>query len=191
MASAPKASSRIRKLTKLVPDYRVTGALLLGLQDRNQPETDRMIGIVGGAHVENALYVLILSRLVPLSANDHNQLFDNGGNGVLANFSSKIQLGFALGLFGPKTREDLDNIRHIRNAFAHSLEHIKFEQEDIAAACVALHHTGKVDLATALRGPKSYFVRSVLNISKAMRESIEGKGLLGLGRISFPHQSLP
>jgi hypothetical protein len=42
-----------------------------------------------------------------------------GGDGDIARFSAKIELGFSLGLYGQKTRNDLHYIRKVRNEFAH------------------------------------------------------------------------
>jgi hypothetical protein len=42
------------------------------------------------------------------------------GDAPLATFSAKIRLAYALSIFGSSTRDDLDTIREIRNAFAHS-----------------------------------------------------------------------
>ena len=148
-----------------------------------------MIAIVGGAHVENALQVLLISRFISLHKDDNNLLFDNGGNGTLANFSSKTMVAYAFGLIGQKTREDLDTIRHIRNTFAHALVHIQFTHEDISPACMALHHKSQQTMSLFLKGPKAHYVRAILNISACMRGSIESLGLLP--RQFLPHPSLP
>jgi hypothetical protein len=148
-----------------------------------------MIGVVGGAHAENALKVFLIAHMSPPV--DENRMFENGGNGMLSSFSNKIAIAHAFGLIGQKTRDDLDNIRIIRNAFAHAVDQIDFSQEDIAKACVALYHIEPVTLSMALTGPKSYFVRAVLNITRAMRKRIETRDLGLLTSRFFPHESLP
>lgn len=54
-------------------------------------------------------------------------------NGPLDTFSSKINLGYALGIYKDEVRENLHIIRTIRNAFAHSRKIIDFSHPLITA----------------------------------------------------------
>jgi DNA-binding MltR family transcriptional regulator len=58
-----------------------------------------------------------------------------GGSGSLATFSSKIAMAFALGIIDRQMRNDIDVIREMRKAYAHSRMPISFEQADLQAAC--------------------------------------------------------
>jgi len=92
---------------------------------------DRAAAIVGATLVEMGLDEAILSRLLPLSNNIRDALFrDDQGY----TFSSKIDLGFALGLYGQKARTDLHRIKRIRNEFAHNLDR-SFESAEIIKIC--------------------------------------------------------
>jgi DNA-binding MltR family transcriptional regulator len=75
--------------------------------------------------------------MVKLTPEEHDQLFI--GTGPLATFSAKIRLGYALGIYGRKTRHDLDVVREIRNAFAHAQKVITFENQEIANLCSGFH----------------------------------------------------
>ena len=55
-----------------------------------------------------------------------------------ATFEAKIKKGHALGLFGEETKNNLDLIRWIRNAFAHSLSPVRFSTAEIESACALL-----------------------------------------------------
>ena len=55
-----------------------------------------------------------------------------------ATFERKIRKGYALGLFGDETKNNLDLIRWIRNAFAHSPSPVRFSTAEIESACALL-----------------------------------------------------
>lgn len=82
-------------------------------------QSDRGAAIIGGSFVEHYVEHLLLSRMRGLSKTRRENLFD--GFGPLAGFSSKIEIGFALGLFGEITRSDLLVIKSIRDKFAHEV----------------------------------------------------------------------
>jgi hypothetical protein len=94
-----------------------------------ESQSDRGVAIMGGAFVEERVRQAILHRLRPLSKTMRDRLFN--GDRPLSSFSAKIDLGFALGLYGPVTRADLDRVRRVRNIFAHSLAPCDFSRADI------------------------------------------------------------
>jgi hypothetical protein len=57
-----------------------------------------------------------------------------GDSGPLNTFAQKIALGRALGIYGNDTLHNLDYIRLIRNAFAHSHAPINFETKEVSDA---------------------------------------------------------
>src|ERR1700733_7413164 len=56
--------------------------------------------------VEEALATAIKNKLVPLNKDEERNLFEN--NGPLSTLSSRINMGFALGVYGAKARRDLN-----------------------------------------------------------------------------------
>jgi DNA-binding MltR family transcriptional regulator len=95
--------------------------------------SDRAIAILASALVEDALEDAIVARLSPLSKDDHASLFE--GEGPLSTFSARIRVGFALSIFGKITRDDLNCMRDIRNAFAHARISLKFTTREVTDAC--------------------------------------------------------
>src|SRR5712672_3321818 len=85
-------------------------------------QTDRGVGIIGAAYVDLVLLEAITSRLARRDAGLIKLLFE----GPLQSFSSRIHLGYALGIYGGGVYADLKKIKDIRNAFAHSAEDIDF-----------------------------------------------------------------
>ncbi|MCK1447254.1 hypothetical protein IVB34_40240 [Bradyrhizobium sp. 2] len=100
---------------------------------------DRATALVLGSILEQGLELAILSHCVlgwntPEAEAEQRKLF-GGSDGGPMNFSIKIRMAYALGVFGPSTRDDLTTMRHIRNFFAHDRSHLTFEDKDISALC--------------------------------------------------------
>jgi hypothetical protein len=120
--------SALKKLSKepLTGDH--AGPLIKEI-DEGSP---RSAVLIGGALVENALHTLILSRTVKLTSSEKDSLF--GGYKPLSSFSAIISVGYAFGCFGPKTRDDLELTRLLRNTFAHTPQVIDFETPEVSDA---------------------------------------------------------
>lgn len=93
-------------------------------------QSDRVATITAAAFFEDALERAIESKFVPLSKTKREKIFD--GQAPLSTFSAKIEIGYALGLYGVVARADLHKTRKIRNLFAHTAEPLEFSEPDIA-----------------------------------------------------------
>lgn len=92
---------------------------------------DRGACILMATNVELALNSAIF-RLLAWDEDTRGQLIS--ADGPMATFAQKIHLGRALRIYGPETHHNLDCIRLIRNAFAHSHVPISFETKEIKDA---------------------------------------------------------
>ena len=101
---------------------------------------DRAAALVATTMVEQALETAILSHFINLSESERSELFWSDKDAPLASFSSRIRIGYALGVFGPRVRDELTCIRNIRNVFAHSIAHITFDSNEIRPACDQLNY---------------------------------------------------
>jgi hypothetical protein len=129
-------SRRLRKLSKELPDEASIDKFLTDLRWRQtSSSSDRTLAIVAASILENSLQTAILAKFIPLGTKDQSMLFDGNRNGPLATFATKIRLAFALGIIGTMTREDIERIRIIRNAFAHSMSDIHFSSPEIVDIC--------------------------------------------------------
>ena len=81
-------------------------------------ESDRGSVIVAAALLDEALYNMLLCRLVP-SLQREDELLD-GTYAPLNSFSAKIDLAYRVGIIRQKLRSSLHLIRRLRNDFAHS-----------------------------------------------------------------------
>jgi hypothetical protein len=80
-------------------------------------ETDRGCCLMAAAYLEYQLENVLKKKLVN-KPSIHEKLFDFSG--PLGTFSSKIEMSYAIGLIGPKVKQDLILLKKIRNAFAHN-----------------------------------------------------------------------
>jgi hypothetical protein len=94
---------------------------------------DRGAAILLATNVENTLQISI-RRWLQLSGELRKEVFRGPGSPA-RNFSGKIIIAHALGIFGPITRKNLDVIRIIRNAFAHASRPIRFDDAPLADLC--------------------------------------------------------
>ena len=101
-----------------------------------QRTEDRIAGLLAATDVEDALEGVIRAKTVRLTKTEENELF--GLSGPLGTHGIRIKYGYAFGFFGKKTRADLETIRLIRNAFAHSRQAIWFSTPEIKYGCKML-----------------------------------------------------
>lgn len=98
--------------------------------------SNRGAALVAAALVEQYLALAIQGYFVDLSEADKAHLFD--GYGPLSTFSARIRLGYAMGIFGPKVRSDLEIIHYVRNEFTRAHMPLSFDSDDIAVECAQL-----------------------------------------------------
>jgi len=94
----------------------------------------RAAALVLASITDNLLEFAIRLNFVSLSEKRFNVLFRNP-TAPLSSFSAKIAVGHALGLYGEEFRSQLDRLRGIRNAFAHAMLPVTFDEPLIAEEC--------------------------------------------------------
>src|SRR5262249_6706493 len=128
-------TSRQRSLKSLIHDSLTPEEVLDALEAMDQ-DSDRAVAVVGATFLDEALRRYVCARFVVLSAKESDALFEP--DMPLGSFSAKIKIAHALGLIGTQTRRDLDQIRGVRNVFAHSQRMLTFDTQEISAACYRL-----------------------------------------------------
>jgi hypothetical protein len=119
------------------------------LHEMDSPD-NRTSAIVAAAFIENNLALAILARFRQLHLNEQKEIFEN--RGVLADFTCKIDIAFALDVYGPLVRDDLHRIRTIRNKFANYLEVRDFDHPEVASLCDNLSARRFLDSLTRPKG---------------------------------------
>jgi DNA-binding MltR family transcriptional regulator len=102
------------------------------IKELEESRSDRATAIVASAILEERLSSAITSRLQK-DEKALSRLFKYSG--PLGTFSSKIDLGYLMGLYGKEIYCDLNTIREIRNEFAHSLRTSGFKSQRVNDLC--------------------------------------------------------
>ena len=137
-------------------------------------ESDRACAVLGAALIDERLKQLFDRRLH--YSNEALLLH----SGVLGSFSSRISVARALTWITDDVRFDLDQIRDIRNKFAHNADHeLSFEDQSIADRCKTLNVAQTlVDAheALATRPPARFspeVVRAMASVFQSPRQRFE------------------
>jgi hypothetical protein len=174
MASGPRGFNRLKRFASEIPDEYQTNVLLQQLEQREHDDSgDRAAAILGSTIVENALRVALLARLRP-DKTDHADLFEGEKGGPLSTFAARISVGYALRIFGPRTYSDLQCIKAIRNAFAHSLMTMNFTTRQIVTVCEALtsyrrHWNQYLAAGGGANNAKEKYIRSASYIAGGLK----------------------
>lgn len=136
---------------------------------------DRAVGVIEATKVEDSLVSAIRRKFVELIPSEDDELFS--GTAPISTFSAKIKICYAMGIIGKNTRRDLEIIRHIRNAFAHSAKPLWFSTPEISKACDML--------TTHLRTPNVQKYRAFEQpIDSPRRQFIAASGLIQIAFLS-------
>src|SRR6516165_6267823 len=159
------AKLKLRDLTRLQPELQEAMDVSNALGKEAHPITTAILGAV---MVEQELETLLRSKFKRKDDKTWEMLVENG---PLNSFSSKIVIGYALGIYDERMRNDLNIVRSIRNAFAHSRKLIQFDDPLI------VNELGK---ASKLALPKKYwtgFKPQDRYVSMCYQLSIKLKGI--------------
>ncbi len=122
----PKLKLRDLDRIPISPADRI--ALINAIQVEAHPITAAVLGAV---MVEHELELLLRRRF--FRKDDETWWSLVSENGPLSSFYGKILMGYAFGIYDEKIRDDLNVIRHVRNAFAHAKRLIDFDNELVVA----------------------------------------------------------
>lgn len=109
--------------------------------------------VIGGVMVEHALDKHLRRRFSKVTDEEWEILVSD--NGPLSSFYSKILLGRAFRIFDEKTQGDINIVRVVRNAFAHSKKLIDFNDQFICDELAEAKHIDKRFAKELKRGTKS------------------------------------
>ncbi len=134
MGDTPKSIAALRNYYRDRTRPRDPDALLADLER----ESDRALVVIMAAVLEDALTLKLAQKMRPFTGgkkgeNDFDRMFSN--NGPLATFSGKIAMAYRLDIIDEQTRGELDDIREMRNACAHSFFPISFDLPELARVC--------------------------------------------------------
>jgi mannitol operon repressor len=98
-------------------------------------ESDRGTVLISTGFLEELLKQTLLAYFI-----DDKSLVAlvEGGNAPLGTFNARTSTCYALGLINEREHHDLNQLRRIRNDFAHSM-HVSFETQSVIDRCKSLH----------------------------------------------------
>jgi DNA-binding MltR family transcriptional regulator len=127
MVALRMTRKKLREALYTPPDFDVAVDYLIEMSETDSHAADRVIGILGVVLLEDAIEVAISRKLVPeIYAEYRHRIFDGGQNGPLSTFDARILLAYALGIYGQRTFRALNEVKLVRNAFAHSAQPLHF-----------------------------------------------------------------
>ena len=97
-------------------------------------ESDRGVVVILGSLLEDALLSRIEESFIPLTQTQRKNLIRSGG--LLSNFDDRLNLAHALGLISESVVEELQVIKAMRNACAHSRLELTFVTPELRDALV-------------------------------------------------------
>ena len=145
MISRSKAIQALRRSIEESPDTEVMWKTIwdFDLNRSNVQKNDRALALLFGAFLEQALEIGILSHCITIAQDEQQKLF-GAPQEASVSFDIKIRLGFALGLYGPDSRDDLTCIRHVRNTFAYAKSDVEFASKTISDVCNQIKYIDKM-----------------------------------------------
>lgn len=114
----------------LVPEDNIPDDRFLELIQHTALQAHSGVVLVRTSVLDANLEILIQLRMPNLSNRLREKLFE--GYGPVATFSAKIDIAYAFGIIDQDTRQTLNALREIRNAFAHNTAGVHFGHQDIA-----------------------------------------------------------
>lgn len=106
----------------------------LELTEELELATDRTCAIVAATLVDSSLLQSLSAELF-IRNNTHSERLFHGESGPFSTFSQRIAIARAIGLVDDDFEKGCNAIRLIRNAFAHTLIKLSFDDELIAKEC--------------------------------------------------------
>ena len=135
-----------------------------------EKETDRGLAIIVGAYIEQLLQNAIIKRFGISSRKKQTELFE-GPTSLLGTFSSKIIFAHVTGIIDDINKDDIHQIKQIRNEFAHRFNDATFSTEKIVDLCnnLKLARIGETP-KTAREKFKKTSIRLMMNILASQHE---------------------
>lgn len=134
-----------RNRGKIKPKLRDYSHLVLTAEERsavsaaaNSFEQHPIVtAILGYVLVEHELDILLRKKFKKKDDETWRDLQDE--QGPLRSFSTKIRIGYAFGIYNEKIKHDLNVVRVIRNAFAHSKKLLDFNDPLVVPELLSAH----------------------------------------------------
>lgn len=154
-----KLSTAIRALGYSRSDKGAVDTLTELAKADERPSHDRTLAIVGAVFLEDSLRTAISKHLMPSRLlQTRAQIFEDE-QAPLQGLASRARIAYALGIIDDTQRNDIEVIRIIRNAFAHSSQGFTFKHAEIKKALDAFQMTKDANLTAVQQAAPHLFER--------------------------------
>ncbi len=140
-------------------------------------DNDRTTAIIGASLVDEILEEILRAQFEKNSDEETiDRLFNH--EGVLGSFSSKIDMGYCLGMYGSQTHANLRRVKDIRNRFAHKIAMfdsrrnptpVTFQSQQIVSMCEAFTQVNLLPLPAKSQA-KERFINVCQSVVLYLRE---------------------
>lgn len=129
-----------------------------------QGESDRAAVILVAAHLEDSLMIKVMSRMRKPPDGSTIEYYDDvfAPNRPLGSFSAKIDAAYFFEIIDDTMRAQLNDVREMRNACAHSQHPISFADSALVNVCKRIFAPTGVMQIEAGAGPKEIRLAFVL-----------------------------
>jgi hypothetical protein len=127
---------------------------------------DRAMVLILGSILEDGLQRAIETHFWCIPREERSAPFSADDDAPLSGFAAKISFGYALGIFGKKSRQDLTSIKTVRNCFAHIATDLDFRSQEIVDACCNINFLDLMlwtDVSPEPRNAKEQFIAAVMH----------------------------
>lgn len=131
-----------------------------------QSESERGLALLAAAFLDEHLRQLLETFMVD-DQNAVSELLDSP-NASLGSFSARIEASYCLGLISREMRDDLKQVRLIRNRFAHDLQGLSFADQQISQRCDNLSFVARLsdqDLGLPFASARDKFLIAVYQMA--------------------------
>ena len=141
---------------------------LYGFDKEFNAESDRGKVILGAARLDDLLRELIAGHLV-----QDKEMINNLFDGQLQSLGNKISIAYGMGLITSNERHNLRQIQNIRNAFAHNLHDISFDNEWVSSLCEKIKIPENSTIPGAVYSASQKFRVTVMQLDFQLQYRIE------------------
>jgi hypothetical protein len=143
-----------------------------------QGESDRAIIILAASVLDDMLSYVLARRMIFVPTDDQMEYIFRP-DGPVGTFSGKIELAYLFGFIEDNTRSQLNDLRELRNACAHSHQEISLENAALAnVAKRLLYPCGFIKLAGETRQElREAFLQEFIILIRALGAGSRAKGI--------------
>jgi hypothetical protein len=185
VSSRDKARSELKKFSRRPPTDDEFNIIINELQFE---KNDKSVALLAASVLDDVLQEALRTFFRDLNSTEFSNLFDP--DMPLGSFSAKARIAYAMRLCERRDTKNLDCIREVRNAFAHSIKPVSFNTPEISKVCSYLRPAeAETDLGRTQRWPAR--ILYVATVSELVLKFMRARITNLKARLKSPEESEP